>query len=93
MGQPEEASIRQLNPTGTRVTALTSPGCGRERRKSGEHDPTVMNKARAGAPLQAQQRAKDLKTNTRKSKNLPVIQVNSPDLICFASFCHQTSYQ
>lgn len=56
--------------------------------------PIVMNKARAVAPLQAQQRAKDLKTNTRKSKNLPVIQVNSPELICFASFSgHQTSYQ
>lgn len=45
-----------------------------------------MNKVRTPAPLPAQQRAKDLKTNTRKSTDIPVIQVNSPELMFYKLF-------
>lgn len=60
--------------------------------RSGEQDASSEEQSQYGAALQGHQRAKDLKTNTRTSKNLPVIQVNSLDLICFVSFSgHCTS--
>lgn len=39
-----------------------------------------------GAPYQAQRRAKDLKANTRRPKNLTMIHINSPELMCFVNF-------
>lgn len=39
-----------------------------------------------GAPCQNQRRAKELKTNTRMPKNLAMIHINSPELMCFINF-------
>lgn len=65
-----------------------------DQRKSGKQCTNGYKQSQDRGPLQAQPRAKDLKTNTRKPKNLEGIQVNSPERNCFVSSPgHWTSFK